>query len=130
MMCPGDLVLKAPPGMFLVERFSKIEMLNIECSSSLNSLRENVLAEIDSYTHSTFRNLLIEGHIRVDSSVRLWAANMEIACNMSYTLPRLLLTVRGPRDRHEAVRSISTEAEKSEARFPVEPNRTLYLNPD
>ena len=26
----------------------KIEMLNIECSSSLNSPRENVLAEIDS----------------------------------------------------------------------------------
>jgi hypothetical protein len=68
MMCPGDLVLKAPPGMFLVERFSKIEMLNVECSSSLNSPRENVLAETDSCTHSTSRNLLIEGHIRVDSS--------------------------------------------------------------
>jgi hypothetical protein len=55
--------------MFLVERFSKMEMLNVECSSSLNSPRENVLAETDSYTHSTSRNLLIEGHIRVDSSI-------------------------------------------------------------
>jgi len=45
-----------------------MEMLNVECSSSLNSPPENVLAETDSYTHSTSRNLLIEGHIRVDSS--------------------------------------------------------------
>jgi hypothetical protein len=54
--------------MFLMERFSKIEKLNIECSSSLNSPPENVLAETDS-THSTFRNLPIEGHIKVDSSM-------------------------------------------------------------
>jgi len=52
-----------------VERFGKIEMFNVECCSSLNSPPENVLAETDSYTHSTFRNLLIEGHIRVDSSI-------------------------------------------------------------
>jgi len=56
--------------MFLVEPFSKMEMFNVERSSTLNSPPENVLAEIDSYTHSTFRNLLIEGHIRVDSSIR------------------------------------------------------------
>jgi len=53
-----DLVLRAPPGMFLVEQFSKIEMLNIECSSSLNSPPDNVLAETAPYTRSTFRNLL------------------------------------------------------------------------
>jgi hypothetical protein len=65
-----DFVLRAPPGGFLVERFSKIEMLNIECSFGLNSSPENVLAEIDSYTRSTFRNLLIEGHIRVELNQR------------------------------------------------------------
>jgi len=68
-----DLLLRAPPGTFLVEPFSKIEMLNTECSSSLNSPPENVLAEIDSYTGSTFPNLIIEGHIRVDSSVPFFA---------------------------------------------------------
>ena len=54
--------------MFLVEPFSKMEKFNVERSSALKSPPENVLAETDSYTHSTFRNLSIEGHIRVDSS--------------------------------------------------------------
>jgi len=55
--------------MLLVEPFSKMEKFNIEHSSALKSLPENVLAETDSYTHSTLRNLSIEGHIRVDSSL-------------------------------------------------------------
>jgi len=63
-----DFALNAPPGTFLVERFTKMEMLNIECSSRMNSRPESTLAEIASYSHPTFRNLLIEGHIRVDSS--------------------------------------------------------------
>jgi hypothetical protein len=46
-----------------------MEMLNIECSSWTNSRPESALAEIDSYSHPTFRNLLIEGHIRADSSM-------------------------------------------------------------
>ena len=54
--------------MFLVEPFSKMEMFNVERSSTPKSPRESVLAETDSYTHSTFRNLSIEGHIKVDSS--------------------------------------------------------------
>ena len=68
-----DFALNAPPGTFLVERFTKMEMLNIECSSRMNSRPESTLAEIASYSHPTFRNLLIEGHIRVDSSICNWA---------------------------------------------------------
>jgi len=35
-----------------------------------------------------------------------------------------------PQDTHESVSTISTEAEKNEARFPVEPTRTLYPKAD
>ena len=65
---PLDFALNAPPGTLLVVRFTKMEMLNIERSSWTNSRPESALAEIDSYSHPTFRNLHIEGHIRVNSS--------------------------------------------------------------
>jgi len=54
--------------MFLVERFSEMEMLNVECISGLNVPPESVLQETGSCTHSTFRNLLIEGQMWGDSS--------------------------------------------------------------
>ena len=54
-----DFLLRAPPGMFLVERFSEMEVLKTECSSRTKLLPESVLAEIDSCNHSTSRIYLL-----------------------------------------------------------------------
>jgi len=83
-----DLVVGAPPGWFLVERFGKIEMFNVECSSSLYSPPEKVPAETDPHAHAASRNLLVEGHIKVDSSrsaIRLLDDSFETAV---YQAPR------------------------------------------
>jgi len=72
-----DSVFRAPPGTFPVERFSKMEVLNVECISRLNAPPESVLEETDFYTHSTFRNLLIEG--------QMWGDSSEAANRMSYS---------------------------------------------
>ena|GEM_PF-5863271 len=63
-------------------------------------------------------------------SMRVWAAITEMACNMSQTLARLLLTVREPQDAHESVSTISTEDERNKAGFPVEPTTALCPNAD
>ena len=46
-----------------------MEMLNVECISSLNAPPESVLEETDFYTHSTSRNPLIEEQMGGDSSI-------------------------------------------------------------
>jgi len=57
--CVTRFCLQNPPSTFLMERFGKMKMLNIERNSRSNSPVDNPRTEITSLNHSHLRNLLI-----------------------------------------------------------------------